>query len=81
MIQKDPRRSGWEQRAQAVTMLMVFVLLLLLLLQLWLITIALEEYLAARSDLALPTFLASGFCFVLNLILLKYLYGIDRRKG
>ena len=39
---------------------------------------ALEEYLAAHTALAIPTFAASGFCFLINLWLLKYLYDIDR---
>ena len=61
MIQRDPNRSRWAQSAQAITMIMVFVLVVLLI-QLWLITIALEEFLAARSTLAVSTFLASLFC-------------------
>ena len=79
MIQRDPNRSRWAQSAQAITMIMVFVLVVLLI-QLWLITIALEEYLAARSGLALPTFLASGACVLINLGLLKYLYDVDKHK-
>ncbi len=79
MIGKDPRLAKLEQRSQAIVMLMVFVMVVLLI-QLWLITIALEEYLAARTTAAIPTFLASGFCFLLNLWLLKYVYDIDRDK-
>jgi hypothetical protein len=77
MINRDPRSTRLEQRSQAIVVLMVVVLVLLLI-QLWLINIALEEYLAARSGLALPTFLASGACFLVNLWLLKYLYDLDR---
>ena len=68
------------RRSQAIVTLMIMVLIILLI-QLWLITIAMEEYFAARTALALPTFLASGGCFVLNLWLLKYLYDIDREKS
>ena len=68
------------RRSQAIVTLMVMVLIILLI-QLWLITIAMEEYFAARTALALPTFLASGGCFALNLWLLKYLYDIDRDKS
>ncbi len=78
MIQRDPRRAWWEQRSQAISMLMICVLVIFLI-QLWLITIALEEYLAARSDLALPTFLASLACFLVNLWLLRYVRDIDRK--
>lgn len=79
MISKDPRATRLEQRSQAILTLMIFIMVILLI-QLWLITIALEEYLAARLTLAIPTFLASGACFLLNLWLLKYLYDIDRRE-
>ena len=79
MIQKDPKRARWEQRTQAISLLMVGVLILLLI-QLWLITIALEEFLAARTGLAIPTFLASGACFLLNLGMLKYLNDLDKKE-
>ena len=78
MIAPDPKRARWRQRAQILAMLLAFVLLILLI-QLWLVTIALEEYLAARATLAVPTFLASLACFGLNLRLLKYVYDIDRK--
>ncbi|HLV79523.1 MAG TPA: DUF6755 family protein [Chthonomonadaceae bacterium] len=77
MIAKDPRKARLEQRSQAVLTLMAIVLVILLL-QLWLITIALEDCLAAHTALAVPTFAASAICFLINLWLLKYLYDIDR---
>ena len=76
MIYRDPRTAKREQKSQGVQMLMIFSLILLLI-QLWLITIALEAHLAAHSELALPTFAASGFCFVLNLWVLHYLNAVD----
>lgn len=78
MIQRDPRLARLEQKSQGVLTLMGLVLVILLI-QLWLITIALESYLAADTKLAVPTFLASGFCFLVNLWLLKYLYDMDQR--
>jgi hypothetical protein len=77
MKQIDPRLAKLEQRTQAVMTLTILVLAVLLI-QLWLLTIALEEFMAAHTALALPTFGASGFCFLLNLWLLKYLYDLDR---
>ncbi|HZO91080.1 MAG TPA: DUF6755 family protein [Chthonomonadaceae bacterium] len=77
MIFRDPRLSKLEQRSQGILTLMILIMVILLV-QLWLITIALEEYLAAHTALAIPTFIASGFCFLLNLWLLKYLYALDR---
>ncbi len=79
MIQKDPRLARIEQRSQGITTLMALVMVILLI-QLWLLTVALEAHLAAHESLAVPTFLASGFCFIVNLGLLKYLYDIDRKS-
>ncbi len=67
-----------DRRSQAIVTLMVMVLVIFLI-QLWLITIALEDFLAAQFRLAVPTFLASGGCFLVNLWLLKYLYDVDRQ--
>jgi hypothetical protein len=72
--------AWWERRAQAVTVILVFVLVVFLV-QLWLLGIAVEEWMAERHGLALPTFLASGFCFLLNLAFLRYLRDLDRDKG
>lgn len=77
-MQTDLKRTKWLQRTQLISMLMIFVLVLLLI-QLWLVTIALEEFLGAKSSLALPTFLASLGCFGLNLWVLKYVNDIDRK--
>jgi len=58
---------------------MVFVLVILLI-QLWLLTLALEEYLGSRSSLALPTFVASLACLGVNLRLLGYVRDIDKQE-
>lgn len=79
MRQIDPRLARLEQRMQGVMTLMALILAVLLI-QLWLLTIALEEFMAARTTLALPTFGASGLCFLLNLWLLRYLYTLDKKK-
>lgn len=75
----DPKMAKLEQRVQGVMTLMVMVMLILLV-QLWLLTIALEEFMAAQHTLALPTFLASVACFLLNLWLLRYLYALDKKE-
>jgi hypothetical protein len=77
MIGEDPKAARLGQKSQAVATFMVMVMVIFLA-QLWLITIALEAYLAADGRVAVPTFLASGFCFLLNLWLLKYLYDVDK---
>lgn len=80
MIYRDPRTAKKEQASQGVQMLMIFSLILLLI-QLWLITIALEEHLAAHTELAIPTFTASGCCFLLNLWVLRTLKILDGEGG
>lgn len=77
MKDQDPRLARLEQKTEAILPLLLIVLLVFLI-QLWLITIALEEYLTARSNLAIPTFLASGACFLFNLWMLRYLRDLDR---
>jgi hypothetical protein len=78
MILKDPRTAKLEQKMSGLLTVMVLVMLVLLI-QLWLLNIAVEAYLAAHAGLAVPTFLASMFCFALNLAALKYLYVLDRQ--
>ena len=79
MISKDTHLARLEQRTQIMGMLMVLVLLVLLL-QFWLLSVAIEEFLAARATLAIPTFGASCCCLLVNLGLLKYLFDIDREE-
>lgn len=79
MRKPDIRLADMEQRVQSIMTLMALVLVVLLI-QLWLLTIALEEYMAAKTSLAVPTFAASGLCFLLNLVLLRYLYDVDRKR-
>jgi Family of unknown function (DUF6755) len=79
MTPVDPQITRLEQKSQNILVMMIAVMLLLLI-QLWLVTIALEAYLAADNTRAVPTFFASIFCFLLNLWLLKALYAVDRRK-
>ena len=79
MNYKDPRLVKLEQLSQNVMTLLLMVMVVLLV-QLWLLSIALEEYMAAQNRLALPTFLVSVVCLLINLWLLKYLYDIDRKE-
>ena len=67
------------QKTQAIGLVMIFVLVILLM-QLWLLTVAMEEFLARHNDLALPSFLASIVCLLVNLRLLKYVNRIDQDR-
>lgn len=67
-----------EHKTQAVMMIMV-VAMLILMIQLWLLNAAIEAYLAAQTHIAVPSFVASLFCFGLNLCALGYLRTLDRK--
>ncbi len=73
----NSKMAKLEQRLNALQTILVMVLALLLI-QLWLLNLALEEFMAARHILAVSTFLASGACFIVNLWLLHYIYAVDR---
>lgn len=77
---RDQRTAWWQRRSLAIGVILFFVIVVFLI-QLYLIDIAIEEHLAERHALALPTFLASGACFLLNLGFLRYLRDLDREKG
>ncbi len=73
----NPIHARQEQKLQAISALMLMVMVLLLI-QLWLLTLAQQEYLAEKSTLAVPTFLASVGCFLINLWLLHYVNNLDK---
>jgi uncharacterized membrane protein (DUF485 family) len=77
---QTPLSRRLDRRAEAITTVMA-IFLLVLLVQLWLVSIASEEYMAARHGLAIPTFIASGCLFLFNLWLLGYVYDIDREEN
>lgn len=79
MNHKDAWLAQIEQKSQNVMTILVLVMAVLLI-QLWLLSIALEEYMASQSALAIPTFAASCVCLLVNLWLLKYLYDIDHKE-
>ncbi len=72
----NPVHARQEQKLQAISALMIMVMVLLLI-QLWLLTLAQQEYLAEKTTLAVPTFVASLGCFIINLWLLHYVNNLD----
>ncbi len=78
MRSHDPKLERLKQRGQGIQTLMIMTMVIFLI-QLWLLTIALEDYMAAGHGLALPTFGASLFCFAVDLWLLRYLYDLDKK--
>ena len=66
-----------QQRTTIVHGMLAFVLMLVLL-QLWLLTATMNAYLGGDDAVVWPAALASLFCFLLNLGLLRYLRRIER---
>ncbi len=74
---RSPRPDRMQQKTEGASAVLIMVLILLLL-QLWLLNIAMEAFMAANNSLAVPTFLASAFCFALTLYALKALASLDK---
>ncbi|HEY3333566.1 MAG TPA: DUF6755 family protein [Capsulimonadaceae bacterium] len=74
------RTSPDKARRSSMIVTIMILVMAVLLIQLWLVTLAVEGYMASRAALAWPTFGASLGCLLLNLRLLKYVYEIDRNK-
>ncbi len=68
-----------EQRTTIVYGMLVFVLTLVIL-QLWLLTATMNAWLGGDESVIWPAALASSFCFLLNLGLLRYLYRMERER-
>ena len=66
-----------SQRNTIVTGILAIVLVIVIL-QLWLFSATMDAYLRMDDQLLLPAAIASGFCFLLNLGLLWYLYALER---
>jgi hypothetical protein len=57
---------------------MLCIVLVLVVLQLWLLTATMEAYLGGEDSVVWPAAAASGFCLLLILGLLRYLYVLER---
>jgi hypothetical protein len=66
-----------EQRSIIVYGILGIVLILVIL-QLWLLTATMNAYLGGDVAVVWPAAAASVVCLLLNLGLLKYLYGLER---
>ena len=69
-----------QQRTTIVNGMLAFVVMLVIL-QLWLLTATMNAYLGGDTSVIVPAAAASGFCLLLNLGLLRYLYVIDRTRS
>lgn len=70
-------RYARHQRMTIVNGILPIVLVLDIL-QLWLLTATMNAYLGHDQSILLPAALTSLVCLLLNVGLLRYLYGLDR---
>jgi hypothetical protein len=70
-------RFARHQRQTIVNGILSFVVILVIL-QLWLLTATMNAYLGGDHSILLPAALASVICLLLNVGLLRYIYGLER---
>lgn len=68
-----------EQRSTIIYGMLAFVLILVIL-QLWLLTATMNAWLGGDQTIIWPAAIASLFCLLLNLGLLRYLYRMERLR-
>jgi hypothetical protein len=68
-----------EQRSTIVLGMLAFVLIIVIL-QLWLLTATMNAHLGGDRSVVWPAALASLFCLLLNLGLLRYLGYLERTR-
>ena len=68
-----------EQRSTIVLGMLAFVLIIVIL-QLWLLTATMNAHLGGDQSVVWPAALASLFCLLLNLGLLRYLANLERTR-
>ena len=66
-----------EQRMTIITGMLAFVIVVVVL-QLWLLTATMNAYLGGDRSILFPAAVASTVCLLLNLGLLRYVYGLER---
>jgi hypothetical protein len=76
----SPRRPFTrEQRSTIVHGMLAFILIPVIL-QLWLFTATMNAWLGGDETIIWPAAIASMFCLLLNLGLLRYLYRMERQR-
>ncbi len=66
-----------SQRSTIISGILSIVLIVVVL-QLWLFTATMDAYLRGEETILFPAALASLGCFLLNIGLLRYLYGLEK---
>jgi hypothetical protein len=70
-------RFARDQRKTIVDGILSIVVILVML-QLWLLTATMNAYLGGDRSILFPAAVASTVCLLLNLGLLRYVYGLER---
>jgi hypothetical protein len=70
-------KRSLPERSTIVSGILAIVLILVVM-QLWLITATMNAFLGGDEGIIWPAALASGGCLLLNLGLLRYLYGLEQ---
>jgi hypothetical protein len=70
-------RFARHQRKTIVNGILSIVVILVIL-QLWLLTATMNAYLGGDRSILFPAAVASTVCLLLNLGLLRYVYGLER---
>jgi hypothetical protein len=76
-----PAAARAMQRQQATTVVygVLCIVLIIVILQLWLLSATMNAYLGGDESVIWPAAGASIVCLLLNLGLLRYIYGLDHR--
>ena len=72
-----PQPFSPSQRSSVVYGILSFILILLIC-QVWLVTATVQAFLGGDDSVVLPAALASLFCLLLNLGLLRYIYKLEK---
>jgi hypothetical protein len=75
------RRSVPREQQLVLVYAILALVLVLVVLQLWLLTATMNAYLGGDDGVVWPAAAASAVCLLLNLGLLRYLYGIGRPRN
>jgi hypothetical protein len=72
------RRSFTREQRTTIVYGILCLVLLLVVLQLWLLTATMNAFLGGETAVVWPAAFASLGCLLLNLGLMRYLYGLER---
>jgi hypothetical protein len=76
----SPRRPFTREQRSTILYGMLAFILILVILQLWLFTATMNAWLGGDATIIWPAAIASLFCLLLNLGLLRYLYRMERQR-